>query len=74
MPYDRIKDLPDSVQNVLPLHAQGIYRAAFSSAWDEYENSEDRQGDDSREEVAHKVAWSAVKSKYEKKGDQWQRK
>ncbi len=29
----------------------------------------DRRGDDSREEVAHKVAWAAVKKEYEKGDD-----
>ena len=29
----------------------------------------DRRGDESREEVAHKVAWAAVKKKYSKGGD-----
>ena len=28
----------------------------------------------SREEVAHKVAWAAVKQKYEKVGNQWRSK
>ena len=71
MPYDDIESLPESVRNVLPQHAQEIYRAAYNSAWGQYENDEDRQGDDSREEVSHKVAWSAVKQKYHKEGDQW---
>src|SRR5690606_29223065 len=34
MPYDRASDLPDSVRNVLPAHAQDIYKEAFNSAWD----------------------------------------
>jgi cation transport regulator len=71
MPYDDIESLPESVRNVLPQHAQEIYRAAYNSAWEQYENDEDRQGDDTREEVSHKVAWSAVKQKYHKEGDQW---
>ena len=71
MPYDKLKDLPKPVRDNLPQHAQEIYRAAFNSAWDEYSEAKDRQGDDSREEVAHKVAWSAVKQKYEKSGDEW---
>ncbi len=71
MPYDDIESLPESVRNVLPQHAQEIYRAAYNSAWEQYENDEDRQGDDTREEVSHKVAWSAVKQKYDKEGDQW---
>lgn len=74
MPYDHLKDLPEPVQKALPKDAQKIYRAAFNNAWSEYKNPRDHQGDESREEVAHKVAWAAVKNKYEKKEDQWQRK
>jgi cation transport regulator len=61
MPYDRNTDLPNSVYDNLPQHAQTIYREAFNSAFDEYKSAEDRRGDASREETAHKVAWSAVK-------------
>lgn len=74
MPYDKLKDLPESVKNALPKHGQEIYQAAFNNAWDQYADPEDRQGDDSREEVAHKVAWSAVKQTYKKENGQWQKK
>ena len=57
MPYKTIGDLPESVRDNVPTHAQEIYRAAFNSAWDEYADSKDRQGDASREETAHRVAW-----------------
>lgn len=74
MPYAKTKDLPDTVRNVLPNHAQEIYLAAFNSAWDEYVSPEDRRGDDSREEVSHKVAWAAVKRTYGKDSDgHWRR-
>lgn len=66
MPYDNRKELPKSVRDNLPAHAQDIYKEAFNSAWDEYSDPDDRRGDDSREETAHKVAWSAVKQSYEK--------
>lgn len=66
MPYNNILELPDSVKDNLPKHACEIYLAAYNNAWDQYKNSSDRDGDDSREEVSHKVAWSAVKNKYEK--------
>lgn len=66
MPYDRLSELPDSVRDNLPKHAQEIYREAYNSAFDEYRDSDDRRGDASREETAHKVAWSAVKKKYRK--------
>jgi cation transport regulator len=66
MPYKNLSDLPDSVRDNLPKHAQEIYQAAYNSAWDQYADASDRQGDDTREETAHKVAWAAVKNTYEK--------
>lgn len=71
MPYDRKSELPDSVRSHLPSEAQEIYRKAFNSAWDNYRDPEDRRGDASREETAHRVAWSAVKNQYHKEGEQW---
>ena len=56
MPYGTISELPDSVKNNLPKHAQEIYKEAFNSAEEQY-------GEESR---AHRVAWSAVENKYEK--------
>jgi cation transport regulator len=56
MPYDMLTDLPDSVRNNLPKHAQEIYKEAFNSAEEQY-------GEESR---THRVAWSAVENKYEK--------
>lgn len=74
MPYGKKSELPDSVKDNLPAHAQDIYKEAYNSAWDEYKDPEDRRGDDSREEVAHKVAWAAVKKMYEKKNGKWVKK
>lgn len=74
MPYQTISDLPPAIKNHLPLHAQEIYRAAFNNAWEEYENPQERTGEVSREETAHKVAWAAVKKKYVKKGEEWKKK
>lgn len=69
MPYSRISELPASVRDNLPKGAQEIYKEAFNSAWDQYADPDDRRGDASREEVAHRVAWAAVKEKYEKGED-----
>ena len=69
MPYKSISDLPDSVRDNVPKHAQEIYKEAFNNAWDEYADKDERRGDESREEVAHKVAWSAVKKGYRKGED-----
>jgi cation transport regulator len=74
MPYKKLKELPEPVRTVLPQHGQEIYLAAYNNAWEEYRDAEDRRGDDSRETVAHKVAWAAVKQVYEKDGDTWRRK
>ena len=76
MPYKTDSDLPESVRDVLPKHAQEIYRSAFNSAWDENADASKRRGGESRDEAAHKVAWAAVKDQYEKddKTGKWQRK
>ena len=74
MPYTQISDLPKSVRDNLPEHAQEIYKEAFNSAWAQYDTPEERRGQASREEVAHKVAWNAVKQVYEKQNGKWVRK
>jgi len=75
MPYRNISDLPDSVTDNVPKDGQEIYKEAFNSAFDEYKDPDDRRGDSSREEIAHKVAWSALKHSYEKGDDgKWHRK
>jgi cation transport regulator len=74
MTYESVQDLPESVRDNLPKHAQEIYKSAFNNAWDQYADKKERRGDDTREEVAHRVAWSAVKQKYEKRNGHWTRK
>ena len=71
MPYNKLAELPDSVRDNLPKHAQEIYQAAYNSAWDQYDQPEERRGDASREETAHRVAWAAVKETYEKQDNKW---
>jgi predicted nucleotidyltransferase len=36
MPFKTIADLPDSIRNHLPEHAQEIYPEAFNHGWEEY--------------------------------------
>ena len=76
MPYKSLKDLPKTVRDNVPKHAQEIYQAAFNSAWEQYDQPEERHDDASREETAHRVAWAAVKQSYEKDETtgKWQRK
>jgi len=60
MPYDSINELPPGVKDNVPKHGQEIYKEAFNSAWDQYDHDEER---------SHRVAWGAVKDKYEKGDD-----
>lgn len=74
MPYHKASDLPDNVRKPLPKHAQEIFLAAFNNAWEEYEDPRERKGNASRDEVARKVAWAAVKQQYEKADGHWRKK
>ena len=65
MPYASNAKLPPGVRQHLPAPAQTIYREAFNHAWATYRNSP------RREEIAHRVAWAAVKRRYVKKGTDW---
>ena len=65
MPYASNADLPSSVKSHLPEHAQDIFRAAFNHAF------ESHRSDPRQEEIAHRIAWSAVKRQYLKADDIW---
>jgi cation transport regulator len=67
MPYASNNDLPASVKLHFPEHAQDIFRKAFNNAWRTYSTREPRR----REEIAHRVAWAAVKKRYRKVGQDW---
>ena len=62
--------------DTLPSHAQKIYREAHKNAVKQYSNPSKRRGgkQQSKEQIAHKVAWSAVKKEYKKKGEKWVQK
>ena len=62
-----VDDLPASIRRSLPLHAQEIFRAAFNAAWESY----GRKDPGHREEIAHRVAWAAVKRRYRKVAGDW---
>jgi len=74
MPYKSVDELPDGVKDNLPKKAQEIYMEAYNSAHEEYKDPKERRGDASLEETAAKVAWSAVKKKYEKADGKWRLK
>jgi cation transport regulator len=68
VPYQVNADLPPSVRNHLPEHAQNIFREAFNAAYDAHAR------DPRQEEAAFRIAWAAVKRRYEKVGDAWKSK
>lgn len=65
MPYWSVEDLPDSIRQHLPSHAQEIWLAAFNNAWRQHAGDPDIEG------IAHRIAWAAVKRSYRKLGDTW---
>lgn len=58
MPYASNAELPPAVRHHLPRLAQDMYREAFNHAWLTY------AGQIRHEEIAHRVAWAAVKRRY----------
>ena len=67
MPFRSNDDLPPALRRHLPEHAQDIFRAAFNSAWESYGARDPLH----REEIAHRVAWAAVKRRYRKADGDW---
>jgi cation transport regulator len=65
MPYHVNAELPDSVRNHLPKHAQEIYREVFNHAFKAH------AGEIDQEQRAHMIAWAAVKRSYVKDGNTW---
>lgn len=65
MPYASTEDLPPSVRQHLPDHAQEIFRAAFNNAFQSH------AGELRQEDIARRVAWAAVKRSYVKVDGQW---
>jgi cation transport regulator len=65
MPSAANTDLPFSVRLHLPAHALDIFRTAFNHAFKQY------IADPRLEEIANRIAWSAVKRSYEKYEGKW---
>ncbi|KAI1723189.1 chaB domain-containing protein [Ditylenchus destructor] len=73
MPLNCNSDLPERIRENLPEHAQNIYREAYNSAWEYYEDHRLRRGEETREQTADKIAWAVVKNRYHMKpGGTWE--
>jgi len=59
----------------MPEHAKHIFKKAHDNALKQYRNPAKRRGGrKSLTQVAHQVAWTAVKKSYRKTGKKWVRK
>ena len=65
MPFFSNSELPSAVRAELSGAAQNTYREAYNRALTAY------AGNASRKHIADRIAWQAVKSKYEKVGREW---
>ena len=65
MPYASDAALPERIRRRLPLDARAIFRAAFNAAFKSYAKNP------RREEIAHRVAWTAVKRRFVKHDEHW---
>jgi cation transport regulator len=61
VPYASNEQLPPSVREHLPPHAQDIFREAFNRAFVQYDD----------EATVFRIAWAAVKRRYEKVAGEW---
>ena len=65
-------DVPDDLKDELPMLAQKIYTIAFNDAYKNNIGKTRRRTVESDEDVAHRMAWRAVKKFYYKGSDgQW---
>jgi cation transport regulator len=73
---ERLSESTEKRIDELPSHAQEIFEETHNSAIEHYKDPNKRRGgkSESAEEIAHKVAWSAVKKKYTKKDEKWVKK
>jgi cation transport regulator len=62
MPFDKISELPEQVDD-LPEHAKEIWMEAYNSAHEHSTSSRNK------DKTAAQVAWSAVKNEYHKDDD-----
>jgi cation transport regulator len=64
--YKSTEEIPKNLRELLPPHAQHIYMKSHNRALLQYQDPNTRRYGGTLTEVAHRVAWAAVKSKYYK--------
>jgi cation transport regulator len=71
MPYKDIRELPPALKKNLPKDAMQVYLTTYNHAWNRSMQAP-RVGTPV-EAIAHREAWSAVREKYRKQGQEWVR-
>jgi cation transport regulator len=66
MRYGVLEGLAESQDDGLARRAREIYEELYNSAWAQYEDSGTRLDNSSREETAHRFAWTALGELYRK--------
>lgn len=74
MPYNSIDELPKPLKVNLPKDAKEIYVSVYNMTWGQHAHVLDRRIGASPEDVAHRMAWEAVRDKFRKQGNEWVRK
>ena len=72
MHYETVKELPETIRDVLPNQAKEVYRKAYNLAWGKFDKDA-RMGLD-QHGMAHQQGWMAVRHEYVFDLDQWHRK
>ena len=73
MPYNHIEELPAAMKKNLPKDAMEVYLAAYNQAWSRSAQAHDQRSGATVDDIAHREAWSAVRDKYRKRGQEWLR-
>lgn len=72
MAYMSNYELPSLIKMGLPDNAQSIYRATFNGISSAYHiGQEAGYTRKAKIQLAHKIAWNAVKEKYKRQGIYW---
>lgn len=74
MIYTTVTDLPQTIRNELPEHAQEIYRAAYNLTVEEHRASGQNPDEGELHETADQAAWMRVQMEYDRDDSgEWRR-
>ena len=75
MTFRHRRELPEALQQMLPLDAQEMYLETYNKVWRDYRAGKVAYYAGSRQEVAHRKAWAKVRQNfYRATSGDWRRK